>query len=243
MREIGKLTSQCLDELKFFIKPGISTGNIDQFVKNFGEDNDLKNAQYGYRFDREMPPFPGYCCTSINEVLCHGIPAEGELLNDGDIVSVDITFKSKDGYHGDACRTYIVGQIPQKTRDLVEVAECALQIGIQQCFPEGKIGDIGKYIEEYIAHNKMYVAKDFVGHGIGQNFHENPSIPHVLTEGYNAEVRMHPGDCFTVEPIILLHHTKQKVLHDGWTVLGKSLAAQFEATIGINETGYEVFAR
>jgi methionyl aminopeptidase len=246
MREIGAITARCLDWLEIYIEPGISTADIDNEVLHFQQTYQVENAQYGYRFHQSDRPFPGHCCTSVNKVLCHGIPSPDEVLNDGDIVTVDITFKSKDGYHGDAARTYIVGQVPQNVRHFVEVSQCALQIGLQQCFPGNKIGNIGKYIEEYIAHNKMHVAEEFVGHGIGLQFHESPSIPHFLVEeskSLSASTRMEPGQTFTIEPIITMHKTRHKLKNDGWSVIGKSLAAQFEATVGINEENYEVFCK
>ena len=242
MREVGALTTRCLNLLDQFIEPGITTEDINFLVQEFQTENELENPQFGYKFSDSKHSFPAYCCTSVNERLCHEIPSEDVKLKEGDIVSVDITFK-KNGYLGDACRTYAVGKISKEAENLIHVAQNALQVGLQQCAPYALIRNIGRYIEEYVNHNKMWVVGNFTGHGISTNFHEGPTIPHVFSEDFQFKLPMHSGMTFTIEPIITLKKTRHRVLNDNWTVKGKQLAAQFEATIGINETGYEVFCR
>lgn len=245
MREVGNLTSLCLDELKGFIKPGISTEDINQFVFSFQNKHNLQNAQYGYFFNNipEKYKFPGYCCTSLNEVLCHGIPSKKDILKEGDLVKVDITF-IKNGYHGDACRTYPVGNISPEARTLILVAEGALHVGIQQCYFANKVRNIGAAIEEYVNNNGMWVAGDFVGHGIGKRFHEFFSVPHILSEDISFSFPLQIGQTFTVEPIVCLKKSRFKTAKDKWTVQGNKLAAQFEATVGINQVGkVEIFCQ
>ena len=244
MREVGAIVTKCLDELEFFIKPGISTEDINQWVYRFQQEHKVKNSQFGYHPGFSEIKFPAYCCTSINEVVCHGLPRMTDILQEGDIVSVDITF-NKDGYHGDACRTYPVGEISKKAQHLLIVAQNALYIGIQQCHPGNKINAIGRDIESYVKHNKMWVVGDFVGHGIGQKFHEYPTIPHVLNEDMEFSAKLEVGQTFSIEPIITDKMTRHKVKRDRWTVVAKDakLAAQFEATVGITEDGAEVFCK
>src|ERR1700722_7324730 len=161
MREVGKYTTECLDRLTDFIQPGITSNDVNRFVKEFGEKKLLENADYGYH------GYPAYCCTSLNEVMCHGLPND-DILEAG-VLKVDVTFR-KDGYHGDACRTYIIGAVPTTVQDFVEVARNATQCGIQQCGPGAHFGAIGRAIEAYANHVGVYIARDFMGHGVGLNF-------------------------------------------------------------------------
>lgn len=242
MREVGKLTTQCLDDLKHLIKPGISTVGIDNYVLDFQTRHNLVNAQFGYRMHGNA--FPAHCCTSINEVMCHGIPSEKQILKKGDIVSVDITF-IKDGYHGDACRTYIVGGNSNANKDvlnIVEVAKKALDMGIQAAQPGYPLSDIGRAIEKYVKEEGYAVSHDFVGHGIDTVFHGWPQIPHYYDK-HDPQVTLQPGMTFTIEPIIVEGSPRYKLLNDGWTTRtrDKRLAAQFEATIGMTQNGNEIF--
>ena len=237
MREVGKYTSQCLDELQDFIKPGITSQQVNEYVRTFGDKNLLENAQFGYK------GFPAYCCTSLNEVMCHGIP--NSTVIEAGVLKVDITFK-KHGYHGDACRTYIVGKVQKEVTDFVEIAHNALRVGIQACGPNAKYGHIGKAIETYADYNKVYIAKDFIGHGIGLDFHDSPGILHVANNKdlfYNAT--MEPGQTFTIEPIIMMGSSGYRTLSDGWGIRQKEkkLTAQWEATLGITLDGYEIFCQ
>lgn len=241
MRIVGKWTTVCLNDLEHFIEPGISTEQINMFVKSFGEQYGLINAQYRYQSHGRV--FPAYACTSLNEVLCHGIPNKNTVLRNGDIIKVDITF-IKDKYHGDACRTYIVGKTTDRIKNFVDIAHSATQIGCQQAFPGNKFGNIGKAIEEYCNINRVKIARDFVGHGIGEVFHDFPAVSHTHdpeSDSYN--VKMKPGDTFTIEPILIFGGPRYRTKRDGWTTISRdgSLTAQFEKTIGITEESYEVF--
>lgn len=236
MREVGKWTTQCLDELTDFIKPGITSNQVDNFVKEFGEKHNLENADYGYK------GYPAYSCTSLNEVMCHGIPND-DIIEVG-VLKVDVTFR-KEGYHGDACRTYIIGDVPATVQDFVEIARNAMLVGLQQCGPGATYGSIGLAIESYANHNKVFVARDFVGHGIGLNFHDQPQICHVEDRNdLYFSAKMEPGVTFTVEPIIMMSSGRYKKMWDGWGVRQKEkkLTAQWESTIGITINGYEIFA-
>lgn len=237
MREVGKYTSECLDELSEFIKPGITTKQVNEFVKNFGDKNLLENAQFGYK------GFPAYCCVSLNEVMCHGLPNDNTI--EAGVLKVDITFKKND-YHGDACRTYIIGQVQKEVENFVEIAHNALRVGIQACGPNVTFGKIGKAIEDYTKYNKVFVARHFIGHGIGKVFHDNPGISHVNDDKdifYN--VIMEPGMSFTIEPIVMMNSENYRTMSDGWGVRQKErkLTAQWEATIGITFDGYEIFCQ
>ena len=237
MREVGKYTTECLDRLTEFIQPGVTSNDVNKFVKEFGEKNLIENADFGYK------DFPAYCCTSLNEIMCHGLPND-DIIEAG-VLKVDVTFR-KEGYHGDACRTYLVGSVPERVREFVDIARNALQVGLQQCGPGSHIGLIGKAIEAYATHNKVYVARDFVGHGIGLKFHEAPGITHVdEPNDIYYHLKMESGMTFTVEPIIMMHSSRYRTMKDGWGVRQKEkkLTAQWEATIGITLDGYEVFCQ
>jgi methionyl aminopeptidase len=243
MREVGKYTTECLDEISQLVNVGLSTEDINEFVMEFGNRHKLKNAQYNYNMHGRT--FPAYCCTSLNESLCHEIPNVRTKLKNGDILKVDITF-IKDGFHGDACRTFLVGKCHKTTVDFVETARNTVQIGIQQVFPGNRYGAIGRAIEEYCKHNHVRVARDFVGHGIGEVFHDFPSVSHIDDpEMPSYELEMMIGDTFTIEPIIVSGNTRYITKRDGWTTVTRdgSLAAQFEKTVGVTENGAEVFCQ
>lgn len=242
MRVVGKLTAQCLKELQSVIKPGITTEDINQFVLRYQQNHNLTNAQYGYIVDNKK--FPAYCCTSVNEVMCHGIPSLKTILKKGDIVKVDVTFV-KDGYHGDSCYTFIVSsQVSAETIKFVHTANEALSKGIQAAQPFVRLSEIGKAIETYCKEKEVTISRDFVGHSIGLVFHDKPSIPHtseMLLE--EEETILKPGMTFTIEPIICAGRAGYKTAKDGWTIstADHKLSAQFEHTLGITETGNEVF--
>jgi methionyl aminopeptidase len=239
LREVGALAALCRDSLEIFIQPGMTTFDIDTIVERFAESNNLKCATLGYK------GFPAHCCTSVNHVACHGIPSKGKVLKDGDIVSVDITFINDDGYYGDTCTTLFVGQKRvRKAEIVVEAARRALEVGISQVKPGNRIGDIGYAISQYLRETSTSNARDYVGHGIGQRFHEPPNIPHeCLKENIPNTRLLQQGMVFTIEPIIILGGPTTKVLPDGWTVVtrDRSLAAQFEHTLGVTEDGVEIF--
>lgn len=238
MRVVGKLAAQCLDELKPEV--GMSTHDIDAYVRKFAFDHDLYLAQEGYR------GFPAACCTSVNHVICHGIPSPKKLLNPGDIVKVDVTF-IHEGYHGDTCRTYPIGnKINPKAARLIGVAVEALTRGINAVKPGNRIGDIGQAIEDYVEKGGtgFSIVRDFLGHGIGTEFHTLPHIPHYVDTTIPGFYQcMTPGMTFTIEPMINAGKRGYKTLADGWTVVtrDREFSAQFEHTLGVTEDGVEVF--
>ena len=178
-------------------------------------------------------------CTSINHVVCHGIPND-KALREGDIVNIDVTLLLE-GWHGDSSRMYTVGEVPRRAERLIEVTYEAMMAGIQAIRPGGTVGDIGAAIQAVVEPNHMSVVRDFCGHGVGRLFHDEPNVVHVGTPGEGAVLR--PGMFFTVEPMINLGRPHVKVLSDGWTAVtrDRSLSAQFEHSVAVTETGYEIF--
>jgi methionyl aminopeptidase len=233
MRKACNLTARCLDELATMVKPGVTTNAINRFVFEFGMDHDALPATLNYR---------GYTkstCTSINHVVCHGIP-DDKPLRDGDIVNVDVTLVL-DGWHGDSSRMYLVGEVPRRAERLVAVTYDAMMAGINTIRPGSTIGAIGAAIQSVVEPNHMSVVRDFCGHGVGRLFHDEPNVVHIGRTGEGAMLK--PGMFFTVEPMINLGRPHVKVLSDGWTAVtrDRSLSAQFEHTVGVTETGVEIF--
>jgi methionyl aminopeptidase len=233
MRKAGRLAAETLDALVPFIVPGITTEEIDDMVRKMTLDAGAIPATLNYR---------GYthsCCTSINHVVCHGIPGP-KKLQEGDIVNVDVT-PIVDGWHGDTNRTYLVGNVPIKARRLVEVTYEAMMRGIEQAKPGNRLGDIAHAIQSFAEKHRYGVVRDFCGHGIGRLFHDAPEVIHAGRPGTGPELR--PGMFFTIEPMINIGRADTKVLDDGWTAVtrDRSLSAQFEHTIGITEDGCEIF--
>ncbi|SNY94203.1 methionine aminopeptidase, type I [Cohaesibacter sp. ES.047] len=233
MRKAGQLTARALDGVAELIKPGTKTQEIDDFIRDFGEENGALPATLNYR------GYKKYTCTSINHVVCHGIPND-KPLKEGDIVNVDVTY-ILDGWYGDSSRMYPVGQIKRAAERLLDVTYKSLMIGIDASKPGNTTGDIGAAIQEYAESERCGVVRDFCGHGVGQLFHDAPNILHYGTRGEGVELK--PGMIFTIEPMINLGKPHVKVLHDGWTAVtrDRSLSAQFEHSIGITEDGCEIF--
>jgi methionyl aminopeptidase len=233
MRKAGQLTAHCLDELVSIVKPGVTTNAIDRFAFEFGMDHGALPATLNYR---------GYtksCCTSINHVVCHGIPND-KPLREGDIVNIDVTFVL-DGWHGDSSRMYPVGQIKRAARRLLEVTHRSLLLGIAEVKPGVRTGAIGQAIQRYAESERCSVVRDFCGHGLGQLFHDAPNILHY---GRSQEgVEMKEGMIFTIEPMINLGRPHVKVLSDGWTAVtrDRSLTAQYEHSVGVTADGCEIF--
>lgn len=237
LKIVGRLSAYCLDELERFIKPDVTTEDIDKFVERFAKTYDLTCATLGYR------NFPASCCTSVNHIACHGIPSHDKILHEGDIVKVDVTFINK-GYFGDTCRTFKVGKVSRKAEIVIDIAWAARQTGIEACGPGNHIGRIGYAIEQYVRKHNAHIVREFVGHGIGKVFHDGPDVPHFCKESnIDKTPIMTPGMVFTIEPIVNLGTGKLKIAKDGWTATtaDRSLSAQFEHTIGITESGHEVF--
>ena len=233
MRKVCAITSECLDALNDIVKPGVTTNEIDRFVFEFGADRGVVPATLNYR---------GYTkssCTSINHVVCHGIP-DDKPMREGDIVNIDITFL-QDGWYGDSSRMYAVGQIKRAAERLMEVTYESLLRGIAAVKPGAKTGAIGAAIQSYVESERCSAVRDFCGHGVGQLFHDAPNILHYgkATDG----VEMREGMIFTIEPMINLGKPDVKVLKDGWTAVtrDRSLTAQYEHTIGVTKDGCEIF--
>ena len=235
MRKAGLLSAEILDALATLIVPGVTTEEIDDVVRRMTLEAGALPATLGYR---------GYthsCCTSINHVVCHGIPG-AKVLRDGDIVNVDVT-SIVDGWHGDTNRTYLVGDVPIKAKRLVEVTYEAMMLGIEQARPGNHLGDVAHAIQSFAEKHRYGVVRDFCGHGIGRLFHDAPEVVHAGRPGTGPELR--PGMFFTIEPMINIGRPDCKVLDDGWTAVtrDRSLSAQFEHSIGITDGAPEIFTK
>lgn len=233
MRKAGRLAAEILDALVPHVVPGVTTAELDDIVRNMTVAGGGVPATLGYR---------GYthsCCISINHVVCHGIPSE-KTLKDGDIVNIDVT-PMLGGWHGDTSRMYLVGDVPIKARRLVDVTYECLMLGLEQAKPGNHLGDISNAIQRHAEKHRYGVVRDFCGHGLGQIFHDAPEVVHVGRPGTGPELR--PGMFFTVEPMINIGRPDVKLLDDGWTAVtrDRSLSAQFEHSVGITETGCEIF--
>jgi methionyl aminopeptidase len=233
MRKAGALTAQALDILTDFVEPGVPTAKIDQIAYEFARDNGAVPATIFYKGYRHS------LCTSINHVVCHGIPDE-RPLREGDIVNIDLTLVV-DGWHGDSSRMYPVGEISRKAERLIEVTYAGLEAGIAMARPGQTTGDIGAAIQAVAEGERMSVVRDFVGHGLGRLFHDEPNIMHFGTPGMGVPLK--PGMIFTIEPMINLGRPHVKILSDGWTAVtrDRTLSSQCEHSIGITETGCEIF--
>ena len=233
MRKSGRLTAEMLDYITPFVRPGVTTGEIDRLCHEFHLDHGAVPGPLNYR------GYPKSICTSINHVVCHGIPGDREL-REGDIVNIDVS-PILDGWYGDSSRMYCVGETKLLARRLVEVTYTALMRGIAAVKPGATFGDIGHAIQSYAEGERFSVVRDFCGHGIGRVFHQPPNVMHFGRPGDGAVLE--PGMIFTIEPMINVGRPETKILDDGWTAVtrDKSLSAQFEHTIGVTETGVEIF--
>lgn len=233
MRKAGQLAAAALDMLLEHVQPGVSTEHLDTLAFSFAMDHGAIPATLHYR---------GYAhssCTSVNHVVCHGIP-NPKPLREGDILNIDVTL-IVDGWHGDTSRMYAVGQISRKAERLIKVTYEALRLGIEAVKPGHTTGHIGAAIQKYAESERCSVVRDFCGHGLGWVFHDRPNILHYGIAGEGPELR--PGMLFTIEPMINLGRPQVKVLSDGWTAVtrDRELSAQFEHTVGVTEDGCEVF--
>ncbi|BCH66091.1 MULTISPECIES: type I methionyl aminopeptidase [Rhizobium/Agrobacterium group] len=233
MRKACQVTARCLDALAPMVKPGVTTNEIDRFVFDFGMDNGVLPATLNYRGYRHS------VCTSINHVVCHGIPDE-KPLREGDIVNIDVTYVV-DGWHGDSSRMYPVGEIKRAAERLLEVTHECLMRGIEVVRPGTRTGAIGAAIQSFAEAQRCSVVRDFCGHGVGQLFHDSPNILHYGRPDEGPEIR--EGMIFTIEPMINLGKPHVKVLADGWTAVtrDRSLTAQYEHTVGVTSSGCEIF--
>ncbi|KTT74772.1 type I methionyl aminopeptidase [Sphingomonas endophytica] len=233
MHKAGQLAAATLDMLVPHMVPGVTTAEIDRLIYDFVKAGGGVPATLGYR---------GYThssCISINHVVCHGIPSD-KALKSGDIVNVDVTL-IVDGWHGDTSRMYLIGDVPLKAKRLVEVTYECLMLGIEQARPGNHMGDVAHAIQRHAESHRFGVVRDFCGHGVGRLFHDAPEVVHVGRPGTGPELR--PGMIFTIEPMINIGRPDVKLLDDGWTAVtrDRSLSAQFEHSIGITETGCEIF--
>ena len=233
MRGAGHLAALLLDRIAREIRAGISTQDLDQLVDDLTRAHGATSAPYRYH------GFPRHCCTSVNDVVCHGIPDPQRILCDGDIINVDVT-PILDGFHGDASRTFMIGTVSPAAQRLVRDTYRALWKGISAVRPGATTGDVGHAIQSFVEPRGYSVVRQFSGHGIGRIFHTAPAILHYGQPG--AGDRLIPGMTFTIEPMINLGDWRCHVLKDGWTAVtvDGSLSAQFEHTVLVTETGVEV---
>jgi methionyl aminopeptidase len=236
MREVCRLAASTLERVGPMLRPGITTQEINDFVHADTLRVGARPAPLNYR------GFPKSVCTSINEVVCHGIPRPNQVLKSGDIINVDVTHLYK-GFHGDTSATFYVGEPSPDAIRLVEVARKALEIGIAQVRPGARLGDIGAAIQEFAEAHGCSVVRDFVGHGIGRKFHDEPQVKHYGEWGKGS--RLKPGMTFTIEPMINAGDYAVEVLDDEWTAVTAdgSLSAQFEHTVLVTHDGVEVLTR
>src|SRR5574343_307513 len=233
MRVAGRLAAEVLEMIGEHVKPGVTTEELDRICHDyFFNEQQAIPAPLNYR------GFPKSICTSINHQICHGIPSDKKLKS-GDIVNVDITV-IKDGYHGDTSKMFCVGDVSPHARRLVEITRQCLFLGIEQVKPGAHFGDIGHAIQQHAESNRYSVVREICGHGIGAKFHEEPHVMHFGKRGEGSESK--PGMMFTIEPMINIGKRHMKILSDGWTAVTKdrSLSAQWEHTILVTETGYEI---
>jgi methionyl aminopeptidase len=233
MRKAGQLTAECIDLLVEAAQPGVTTAALEKLCIEFARDNNAIPATVGYR------GFKHAICTSINHVVCHGMPNDKPLL-DGDIVNIDVAL-IVDGWFGDSSRMANIGNVSRKAERLVEITyECFMR-GIAAVKPGNTLGDVGHAIQSLAESERCSVVRDFCGHGLGQVFHDHPNVLHYGRPGEGVVLK--PGMLFTIEPMINMGKPHVKVLSDGWTAVtrDRSLSAQFEHTVGVTETGCEIF--
>lgn len=233
MKESCQLAARTLNFIEDKIEAGMTTEDVNEICHKFITENGAYPSPLNYN------GFPKSVCTSLNEVICHGIPSKKDKIKEGDILNVDVTTYYKN-FHGDTNRTYFVGQVDPEIKRLVRVTYECMMAGIELCKPGARIGDIGAVIEEMAHDNGFSVVHEYCGHGIGREFHEDPQILHYGTRGTGIEMK--PGMTFTIEPMINLGKRHCKLLKDGWTVVTKDKkpSAQFEHTILITESGFEI---
>lgn len=243
MRRAGQLAASCLDMIAPHVKPGVATSALDDLIRTFVLDAGALSATIGYRGYRHAS------CISLNHVICHGIPSE-KTLKDGDILNIDVTV-IVDGWHGDTSRMYWAGEPKVKARRLVDATYDAMMAGIGAIRPGGSVRDIGRAIQTHAEAQGFSVVRDFCGHGLGRVFHDAPNVVHYAEYrdrfGLHRapDIELKPGMFFTVEPMINEGKPDVKLLKDGWTAVSrdKSLSAQFEHSVGVTETGFEIFTR
>ncbi|MDX9882536.1 MAG: type I methionyl aminopeptidase [Prolixibacteraceae bacterium] len=236
IRKSSQLAAKTLGYVKQFVKEGVSTGFIDGKIEEFVRSHGAVPATLGFH------GYPKSSCISLNEIVCHGIPSEETILKTGDILNIDVT-TILNGYYGDTSRMYAVGEISKEAQELIDVTEHCLNLGIQQVAPGNYFGNIGFVIDRYARSKGYSVVYEYCGHGVGVHFHEAPQVDHSARR--NSGPRMKPGMIFTIEPMI--NQGKPRTVvdeNDGWTArtIDNKLSAQFEHTVLVTETGYEILS-
>jgi methionyl aminopeptidase len=234
MRVAGRLAAEVLEVVKLHVKPGVTTEELDDVCReHILKVQQAIPANVGYK------GFPKTICTSVNHVICHGIPSHSKILKDGDIVNIDVTV-IKDGWHGDTSRMYYVGKPDVRAQRLCTVTFEAMMLGIEQVHPGATLGDIGYAIQRHVEGNGFSVVREYCGHGIGTVYHEDPQVLHYGQRGSGLQLR--EGMTFTIEPMVNAGKPQTRLLPDGWTVVTKdhSLSAQWEHTIAVTDKGFEI---
>lgn len=234
MRVACRFNAQLMNYIRPLVKAGMSTEEINTLVHEYTIDHGHIPAPLNYH------GFPKSVCTSVNDVVCHGIPSEDQILKEGDIVNVDVT-TIVNGYHGDQSETIFIGEVSDDARKVADVSRESMYLGIEAVRPGIPLGEVCGVIEDYVHSKGCSVVRDFTGHGIGKKFHEDPQVPHYRTAAA-ARFMLEPGMTFTIEPMVNLGDYRVKVLDDDWTAVTKdgSLSAQYEHTILVTETGHEI---
>ncbi len=239
MRAANQVVCEVLDELEQMIEPGVDTGQLEERAKSKVEEHGVKPAFLGYG----NPPFPAMTCISINEEVVHGIPSRQRMLQEGDIVSIDFGV-DKDGYFGDSARTIAVGKIAPDAKKLMDVTRQSLDRAIEQCVEGNRLRDVSRAVQEHVEKNGFSVVRDFVGHGIGRNMHEDPRVPNFVTRGRNPRLR--EGMVLAIEPMVNLGVAGIVIdSRDHWTARTKDgkLSAHFEHSVAITNNGPSVLSR
>ncbi len=243
MRMAGRLAAECLDMIADHVRPGVTTGQLDTLIRAFVFDHGAISATIGYRGYRHAS------CISLNHVICHGIPSDRRIA-DGDIMNIDVTV-IVDGWHGDTSRMYYAGEPKVKARRLVDTTYEALMAGLSEIRPGKSLRDVGRAIQTHAEKQGFSVVRDFCGHGLGRVFHDAPNVVHYAEYRdrfgvhHAPDIELRPGMFFTVEPMINEGKPDVKLLKDGWTAVtrDKSLSAQFEHSVGVTDTGVEIFTK
>lgn len=237
MRIAGRLAAEVLQIVAPYVKPGVSTAELDRICnEHIVQVQKAIPANVGYK------GFPATVCTSVNNVICHGIPSQAKILKDGDIVNIDVTV-IKDGWHGDTSRMYVAGEPSVKAKRLIDVTREAMFAGIRTVRPGATLGDIGHAIQTLVEAERFSVVREYCGHGIGRIYHEDPQVLHYGQPG--AGLRLEKGMVFTIEPMVNEGARHTRLMPDGWTVVTKdrSLSAQWEHTVAVTDDGVEILTR
>ncbi|MCG8673271.1 MAG: type I methionyl aminopeptidase [Pseudomonadales bacterium] len=237
MRVAGRLAAEVLEMIEEYVKPGVTTGELDKICHDY-----IVNEQQAIPAPLNYRGFPKSICTSVNHVVCHGIPSDSKALKKGDIINIDITVK-KDGYHGDTSKMFFVGEPSVLAKRLVRVTQECLYLGIDMVKPGVRLGDIGAAIQKHAEAQYFSVVREYCGHGIGSEFHEEPQVLHYGKPGTGVELK--EGMTFTIEPMINAGKRHTKLLPDEWTVITKDrkLSAQWEHTLLVTPDGCEIFTK